>query len=162
MPAAAQLAEVERDQAALTNLCSSIAEAVPMRLGNSLLIMPAESLHFAIRDSFKAVLQRAAFVTQVSPGNQAMGSSLHLHLKQVECWCPRSAIPVRASTSDEHSISYSSPWVASGRSRVRSVAPRNSSVQCSHRSSWPRLCQRCIVGVLMPGIACDSPLDARL
>ena len=95
MPAAAQLAEVERDQAALTNLCSSIAEAVPVRLGNSLLVMPAESLHFAIRDSFKAVLQRAAFVAQVSAGNPVLGPSVHLHLKQVECWCSTSAGPVR-------------------------------------------------------------------
>ena len=85
MPVAAQLAEVERDQAALTNLCSSIAEAVPMRLGNSLLIMPVESLHFALRDAFKVVLQRAAFVAQVSPGNPVLGLSLHLSLKQVAC-----------------------------------------------------------------------------
>ena len=95
MPAAAQLAEVERDQAALTNLCSSIAEAVPVRLGDSLLIIPAESLHFAIRTSFKAVLQRAAFVSEVSSGNPVMGPSLQLHLKQVASWHLTSGGPVR-------------------------------------------------------------------
>ena len=76
---------MDRDQAALTNLCSSIAEAVPVRLGKSLLIMPAESLHIDIRDSFKTVLQRAAFVAQVS--NPVIGPSMHLHLRRIGHWC---------------------------------------------------------------------------